>query len=88
MATPQRQFEYQVCYGVADRVTFANGEWLGADIPEAKRTQEDIQTCPLMWEFLSRAGAQGWELISLLETPAGPKGDQKVRTYFLKREVS
>ena len=88
MATQQKQFEYQVCYGVADRVTFANGTWLGADIPEAKRKQEDIQTCPLMWEFLRRVGAQGWELITLLETPAGPKGDQKVRTYFMKREVS
>ena len=86
MAAEQKRFEYQVCYGVADRVTFANGTWLGADIPEAQRKQTDILKCPLMWEFLARAGADGWELITLLETPAGKVGN--VRTYFLKRELA
>lgn len=84
MRGQQPQFDYQVCYGVADRVTFANGTWLGADIPESKRKQEDIQTCPLMWEFLNKAGAEGWELVTILETPA-VRGSM-VRTYFLKRE--
>lgn len=83
-----RQFQYQVCYGVADRVTFANGIWLGADIPESKRRQEDVQTCPLMWEFLAQAGAEGWELITVLETPTGAKGEIKVRTFFMKRDAS
>ena len=73
MATPLKQFEYQVCYGVADRVTFANGTWLGDDIPEAKRKQEDIQTCPLMWEFLGRAGAQCWETDHTLGNARGTK---------------
>ena len=89
MAASQKQFEYQVCYGVSDRVTFANSTWLGADIPESQRKQEDILTCPLMWEFLSRAGADGWELITVLETTVqAARGEQKVRTYFLKRELS
>lgn len=77
------QYEYQVCYGVADRITFTNGVWLGSDVPESERRAEDIESCPLMWEFLSRAGAEGWELISVLETPAVRGGS--VRTYFLKR---
>jgi len=80
----ERQFDYQVCYGVGDRVTFANGNWLGPDIPEAERKPQDIQSCPLMWEYLNTAGAHGWELVTILETPA-PRG-QLVRTYFLKRE--
>ena len=89
MAAQQNQFEYQVCYGVADRVTFANGTWLGADIPESQRKQEDILTCPLMWEFLGRAGAERWELVTVLETSvSGGRAEQKVRTYFLKRELS
>lgn len=88
MTAPQKQFEYQVCYGLVDRVTFANGTWLGADIPESKRKQEDVLTCPLMWEYLAEAGTNGWELVTILETPTGHKGDQKVRTYFLKREVA
>jgi hypothetical protein len=84
MPAPAKRFEYQVCYGIADRVTFANGTWLGADIPESKRKQKDLLSCPLMWEFLGRAGAEGWELITVLETPAGRTGN--VRTYFLKRK--
>ena len=47
MAASQKQFEYHVCYGVSDRVTFTNSTWLGADIPESQRKQEDILTCPL-----------------------------------------
>jgi hypothetical protein len=85
MSHEQKRFEYQVCYGVADRITFANGTWLGADIPESKRKQEDIQTCPLMWEHLNSAGIEGWELLTVLETPSGRGG--AVRTYFLQRRI-
>ena len=84
MPTTDREFDYQVCYGVGDRVTFANGTWLGPDIPESERKQEDIQKCPLMWEYLNRAGADGWELVTIHETPAA-RGNL-IRTYFLKRE--
>ena len=84
MPIEERQFDYQVCYGVGDRVTFVNGIWLGRDIPESERKQEDIQSCPLMWEYLNRAGADGWELVTILETPAA-RGNL-IRTYFLKRE--
>ena len=80
-----KRFEYQVCYGLVDRITFSNGQWLGADIPESKRKPEDVLKCPLMWEYLERAGGDGWELVGVLETPA-VKGN--VRTYFLKREVA
>lgn len=79
----QPYFQYQVCYGVTDRVTFSNGNWLGADIPETQRKPEDVLTCPLIWDFLSEAGAAGWELISILESPA-VRGNS-VRTYFLKK---
>ena len=83
MSTERELFEYQVCNGINDRVTFANGAWLGEDIPESQRQQEDILACPLMWEFLARAGADGWELVSVLETSLGKQ--VPVRTYFLKR---
>jgi hypothetical protein len=84
MAIGERQFDYQVCYGVADRVTFANGTWLGANIPEAQRRQEDVETCPFVWDFLESAGAHGWELVTVLESPAARGAT--VRTYFLKRQ--
>ena len=80
MSSPRPQFEYQVCYGVGDRVTLVNGAWIGGeDIPLSERKQED---CPLMWEFLNRAGAEGWELVTIL----GPRFFYRVSTYFLKRE--
>ena len=66
MPSEERQFDYQVCYGTADRVTFANGNWLGQDIPESERKPADIQSCPLMWDYLNTAGAHGWELVTVL----------------------
>lgn len=81
-----KAWEHLVCYGVNDRVTFSNGVWLGEDIPEEKRKAEDILACPLVWEFLVSTGAEGWELVTVLESPA-VRGSA-VRTYFLKRTAS
>ncbi len=87
MSTQTQQIEYQVCYGVDDRVTFVNGVWIGDDIPEEKRKTKDLETCPFMWEFLASAGADGWELVTVLETDCRPMKGGRVRTYFLKRPV-
>ena len=85
MSSERVLFEYQVCYGINDRVTFVNGAWLGDDIPETERKPDDILACPLMWEFLADAGADGWELVSDLETSVGKQ--VPVRTYYLKRRM-
>lgn len=79
------RIEHLVCYGLADRITFANGKWLGADIPEEKRKPQDALSCPLAWEFLNDAGIEAWELVTVLESQ-GNKG-ALVRTYFLKRQM-
>lgn len=81
------QFEHQVCYSVMDRVTFTNGQWLGENIPESERTQESITACPLVWEYLQRAGGEGWELVGVVETPAPGRNEPGVRTLFLKRQI-
>ncbi len=81
-----KTFEHQVVYSVMDRVTFSNGEWLGADIPEAERVQKDVETCPLVWEYLAQSGVLGWELVCVLETVAQVKNQPYVRTLYLKRE--
>lgn len=80
-----RAFEHLVLYSVMDRITFANGEWLGADIPEAERVPKDVEACPLVWEYLNQAGAEGWELVSVLETASQVKNQPHVRTFFMKR---
>lgn len=80
-----KRFEHLVCYSVGDWMTFANGQWLGADIPEAKRKKEDVKTAPIIWEYLNHAGSEGWELVAVIESSAGQ--GQFVRTYYLKREA-
>lgn len=81
-------FQHQVCYSVLDRVTFVNGEWQGADIPESERTQDDIQACPLVWDYLQCAGEEGWELVCVLETTGPARNQNTVRTLYLKRGSS
>ena len=81
-------FQHQVCYSILDRVTFVNGVWQGADIPEPERQQKDVEDCPLVWDYLDQAGAEGWELVCVLETPNVAKGQPWVRTIFLKRALS
>lgn len=83
-----KQFHHQVCYSVLDRVTFVNGEWQGGDIPESERKQEDAGSCPLVWDYLAKAGAEGWELVAVLETAHQNPKQPFVRTLYLKREVS
>jgi hypothetical protein len=83
-----KRFQYRVCYSVMDRVTFSNGVWLGADIPEAQRKQQDVETCPQIWDHLQQLGEEGWELVTILETPAARPQGLPVRTLYLKRELS
>ena len=83
-----KRFQYQVCWSLSDHVTFVNGKWQGEDIPEAERQQKDMEGCPRVWDCLQCAGAEGWELVWILETPLGAtKGPQHKQTLFLKREL-
>ena len=83
-----KQFQHQVCYSVYDRVTFVNGEWQGADIPESERKPEDAESCMLVRDYLGQAGAEGWELVTVLETPNQNPKEPFVRTLYLKREIT
>lgn len=80
-----KTFEHLVLYSVMDRITFANGQWLGADIPEGERVPKDVEACPMFIDYLNQAGAEGWELVSVLETISQVKGQPHVRTFFMKR---
>jgi len=77
-------FEYQVCLVQQSRVTFANGRWAG-DVPQ---DHDDVQaafnSCPAVWNYLDRAGAEGWELVAATSR-AEPQG-QVVEVLYLKRQ--
>ncbi len=58
-------FEYQVCEVKDDRVTFVNGMWQGdRPLEDEERPAESLESCPKVWEYLARAGSEGWELVS------------------------
>lgn len=56
------RFEYLVVYQEQDRILTANGHWQG-DI--AKGEDGDRASCPTLFDYLSEAGAQGWELVAV-----------------------
>ena len=65
-----------------------NGKWQGADIPKSERNYENLDGCPLVWDYLNTAGSNGWELVTALETASQNQGQPSVRTLFLKRKKS
>jgi hypothetical protein len=84
-----KRFQYQVCYVVFDHVTLVNGLWQGPNIPESERRQEHVEACPMVWDYLQRAGVEEWKLVGVLESRHDlPKGAQFVRTLYLKREIA
>ena len=57
-------FAYRVCDVKDDRVTFVNGIWQGDSPLDEERPDESLDSCPKVWEYLARAGSEGWELVS------------------------
>lgn len=57
------KFEYRVCYAQQDRVTFVNGSWQGKEPPGEK---EALESCPDVTAYLQAAGAEGWELVTVV----------------------
>jgi hypothetical protein len=77
-------FEYRVCLVQQSRVTFADGAWAG-DLPQGQAdVQAAFNSCPAVWDYLARAGAEGWELAAA-NSRAEP-GGQGVEVLYLKRQ--
>ena len=91
------QFEYLVCRVNFQRVTFANDQWQGRLGPEAGRKDADIQSCPTLWEYLAKAGREGWELVSAVNSSIASNQHEGImakmadqtqyQMLFLKREL-
>jgi len=80
------EFEYRVCQTQFGRVTFVNGRWQGLVAMESGDSQKALDSCPLLWDYLARAGASGWELVTALNTNATDieGGSQFASQLFLK----
>lgn len=57
-----QRFEYLVVYQDNDRVLTANGNWQGTT---DKGEDGDTDSCPTLFDYLSEAGAQGWDLVAV-----------------------
>jgi hypothetical protein len=79
------RYEYEVWMVQEDRVTFVNGRWRGPGNP-ARMLGEDVaralQNCPLIWDLLNEKGAEGWELIDVVNVQSGDAIGTKA---YLKR---
>ena len=75
------QYEYLLCQVQYSRVTYVNGTWQG-NLPQ--EMDRDVDSCPLVHDFLSTAGVDGWELVSAVNQHIAP-GTNFQALYF-KRE--
>ena len=77
------QYEYQVCQIQQSRVTFVNNLWIGQVPYSHPDSQEALNSCPQVWDFLNQAGVEGWELVAAT-TRTQDEGDI-VDVLYLKR---
>jgi hypothetical protein len=82
------QYEYLVCLIQSGRVTFANGQWQGTIPFNTINTQQSLDSCPQVWDYLNLAGSEGWELIGAVNI--GITHNQEMSplasNLFLKRQ--
>ncbi|HJR09240.1 MAG TPA: hypothetical protein VJ842_18420 [Pyrinomonadaceae bacterium] len=79
-------FEYRICNVQQARVTFVNGEWQG-HIAVTDTTADDnakMESCDNAWDYLYRAGLQGWELVSVV---AHGTPELRYEVFYLKRAL-
>ncbi len=78
------RFSYRVVTVQDLHVTFVNGKWNG----KVDREQVDVATaftsCPMIYEYLEVAGADGWELVTVNDHRTA---DSWLQNLYLKRSV-
>lgn len=80
-------YEYLVCQAQWGHITFVNGEWQGSVDYRTEDHDAAYKSCPEVWEYLNRAGREGWELVgtmTLVNTHT-EGSSQATNQLFLKR---
>lgn len=80
-----RKYQYQQLNMQYGRIIYVNGQWNGSVYPNKDNEKEALQSCPYTWEYLDKAGADGWELISAVNQTI--KENQEMQLLFLKKEI-
>ena len=83
-------YEYLVCQAQWGYVTFVNGEWQGSIDYRSGDPDAAYKSCPQVWEYLNRAGREGWEMVGAvtLVNTHGEGSSQATNQLFLKRAYS
>lgn len=84
-------FEYRIAVLQQGKVTYVNGEWAGRmPLKEAiSNSAKGFESCDDENTWLQRAGAEGWELVSVTVVPVQVPGSQETLTrMYLKRRRS
>jgi hypothetical protein len=80
-------FAYAVWQVQRARVTFVNGQWQGdRALSDLHPDDDPLTCCPLVWDRLASAGADGWELVCGLLQPS-PDNPDGVQHLYLKRPL-
>ena len=81
------RYEYRVCQIQLNRVTFVNGQWQGTQDYDVDEYDRVSKSCPEVWDYLSAAGAEGWELVATSNNTViqDNQYSQVVSNIFLKR---
>jgi hypothetical protein len=78
--------EYLVCLVQENRVTFENGHCQGEGRLDIARGNTSLESCPLVWDFLQSVGAEGWELVAVVDSAYEAKEDSMhFQQLYLKR---
>ena len=78
-----QSFEYRVCSVQYGLVTFVDDAWQGG-ATHAEDTSAALESCPNVWDYLRRAGREGWELVSVVSHPQ-PQAEAVQDMLYLKR---
>jgi hypothetical protein len=85
-----QRFEYIVCQTQWGHVTFVNGDWQGTIDYQNADQDAAYKSCPKIWEYLNRAGEEGWELVgTVMATTTHSEGySHATNQLFMKRAYS
>jgi hypothetical protein len=82
------RFEYQVCLVQNSRATFVNGRWQGRIPLNPDRSEEGLDSCLHIWDYLQQVGAAGWELVAVTDSAyESAKESQHFQLLYLKRAM-
>ena len=78
-----KRYESQTLQIQQTRITWIDGRWAGA-IQLGDDADRAFQSCPLLWDYLSNMGKQGWTVAA---TAVMPNNGSEYLMMWIQREA-